>query len=124
MLWLTTLTMNDLRRPGQVVTEAVSGKEERLISSQLHRGGVGDPPAADNGSLSRRGLMHKHTVTLTNKTQTHTSARKPPHTQTFRLLCLQSLHGQQQALSESVEPLVPVEAAREVNKTSQIYEIL
>lgn len=68
-------------------------KEERLISSQLHRGGVGDAPAADNGSLSPPPpYTHKHTLSK------HWHIYTRAHTSTLGLLCFHSLHGQQQAL--------------------------
>lgn len=66
--------MNYLIRHQQVVTEAAEEeKEERLISSQLHRGGVGDAPAADNGSLSPPlTYTRKHTLTIKTLTHIHT----------------------------------------------------
>lgn len=49
-------------------------KEERLISSQLQRGGMGDAPAADNGSLSPP-LTYTQTQTHEQNTDTYTHGR-------------------------------------------------
>lgn len=56
------------------------GREERLISSQLQRGGVRDAPAADNGSLSLpvacNTLYYTHIHTHKHS---HTRARTHTH---------------------------------------------
>lgn len=79
------------------------GREERLISSQLQRGGVRDAPAADNGSLSlpvacnTLHYTHIHTQALSHA-RTHTQ------TQTYKLWssCISTPFMDNKRLSERV----------------------
>lgn len=77
------------------------GREERLISSQLQRGGLRDAPAADNGSLSLpvacNTLHYTHISTLT-LTHIHTQ------TQTYKLWssCISTPFMDNKRLSERV----------------------
>lgn len=90
-------TTNDLIRHQQVVTEAErGGKEERLISSQLQRGGSGGCTSCRQWLFIPASDLHTDTHTHTNKTQTHTCTHTHEYTnrhtlaQTLGLLCFHS----------------------------------